>query len=267
MVNFINTAPLYEVWKETVNRPDWQVVEAAPSRLNKLLYDGTLDLGFVSSQEYAVHPDKYKILSGLSISATGAVGSVYLFSHKPLEQLDDELVQLSQQSQTSNSLIKIILEKFYNVQPLYCMEDDNELPEDIKTVLAIGDRALRLKKSGTYKYVMDLSQSWYEFTGLGFVFAVWAVRDEFYKHNFECVKEIHRELSRCVAEGTRNLTAISNKVAPRIPMAADLCKEYLQQIEYDLSDEKIKSLELFYQYLIERGEADSRALPLKIINK
>ncbi|MBW2329001.1 MAG: ABC transporter substrate-binding protein, partial [Deltaproteobacteria bacterium] len=98
MVNYINTAPIYEVWKEQVDRPDWQVIEAPPSNLNRMLAADELDLGFVSSYEYAVRPEKYRILSDLSISATGPVGSVFLFSTTRPEQLDDKLVFMTGQS-------------------------------------------------------------------------------------------------------------------------------------------------------------------------
>ena len=56
MVNFINTAPLYDVWLRTVRRPDWTVIEAAPSVLNRMLYADTVVLGLVSSQVYATLP-------------------------------------------------------------------------------------------------------------------------------------------------------------------------------------------------------------------
>ena len=59
MVNFINTAPLYDSWQRTVNRPEWNVVEAAPSVLNRMLHTNQLDMGLVSSQEYAAPPQDY----------------------------------------------------------------------------------------------------------------------------------------------------------------------------------------------------------------
>ncbi len=74
MVNFINTAPLYETWKQSVARPEWLVVEANPAELNKKMAAAELDLGFISSHEYAASPSQYRILSGLSISANGPVG-------------------------------------------------------------------------------------------------------------------------------------------------------------------------------------------------
>ena len=209
MVNFINTAPIYETWKSTVKQLDWQVVEANPVQLNKMLASGELDLGFISSQEYAASPEKYRILPDLSISANGPVGSVYLFSEFELSDLNNQEVFLSPQSQTSNSLVKIILEKFIGVKPRYKISKSISASEDSeKAVVAIGDRALRIKASGRYSQVLDLSEMWKEHTGLPFVFAVWAVRDSFFKNHHECVKSVHQELLRCATEGEKNLMSI-----------------------------------------------------------
>ncbi len=117
MVKYLNTAPIHEKWKSTVQNDNWQMIEAAPAVLNRQLAEGQIDLGFVSSYEYAARPDRYKILSGLSISANGAVGSVFLFSHVPMEHLDGLPVLLSSQSETSVSLGIIILEDFHHVRP------------------------------------------------------------------------------------------------------------------------------------------------------
>ncbi len=267
MVNFINTAPLYEIWQETVQRPDWQVTEGAPSALNQLLFADKLDLGFISSHEYAAHPHKYKILSDLSISATGPVGSVLLFSNKSLADLGGETVLLSSQSQTSVSLVKIVLEKFYGQQPVYKFGALSELTageDEYAAIMAIGDEALRLAAEDRFAHAYDLGKLWQDHTKLPFVFAVWAVREEFCKQQPEVVVEIHHELLRCVHVGKGDLQAISARVAPRVPMAVDKCYEYLCGMEYDLGPQKIAALELFFRYLIERGEAPAAALPLKI---
>lgn len=267
MVNFINTAPLYEVWRESVRRRDWLVTEAPPSVLNRMLFDGELDLGFVSSHEYASHPGNYKILSNLSISATGPVGSVFLFSEVDFSELSERLVLLSSQSQTSVSLVKIILEEFYGVRPHYVSGLASEIGDDLvrpAAVLAIGDEALRLSEAGAYPYKLDLGEAWSRETGLPFVFAVWAVREEFCRKDPDTVVAIHHELLRCVEEGRARLAEISARVAPRIPMAVDNCRRYLQGIEYDLSDEKLQALTHFFEYLIKRGEVPASALPLNV---
>ncbi len=266
MVNFINTAPCYEVWRQSVRRPEWHVTEAAPTVLNDMLFKGELDLGFISSHEYGAHPELYKILGGLSISATGPVGSVFLFAREEIDKLQGKKVLLSAQSQTSVALVKIILEEFYGVQPVYEQGaiDVQALQNDFSAVLAIGDDALRLSQQGSFPIQLDLSEAWYEHTGLPFVFAVWAVREEFCLRNPVTVVEIHQELQRCIQEGKDDLMQICELVAPRIPMEVAACHSYLQGVEYDLGPQKVAALEKFFEFLVRRGEAAPSSLPLKI---
>jgi len=267
MVNYINTAPLYEVWRQSVRRPEWQVTEAPPAALNRMLHENALDLGFISSHEYALHPEVYKILGNLSISATGPVGSVFLFSEVPADRLDGRLVLLSSQSQTSVSLVKIILEEFYRLRPRYVSGRADELGDELvrpAAVLAIGDEALRLAEGDDYPHRLDLSEAWQAQTGLPFVFAVWAVREDFCRKDPDTVFAIHQELLRCIDEGKERLAEISRLVAPRIPMAAEDCLRYLQKMEYDLAPEKLEALQRFFEYLVKRGEVPATALPLKV---
>jgi len=266
MVNFINTAPLYDVWQRTVRHPGWHVVEAAPSVLNRMLFANELDMGLVSSQEYAAHPHDYLILDDISISSSGPVGSVFLFSRCAPELLAGKLVLLSGQSQTSVSLVKIILEEFYGVLPLYEIGPVLEARDNhvIEAVLAIGDEALILAQSKEYPYRIDLGRIWYEKTSLPFVFALWAMRQNFCWQNPGIVRDIQRELLRCRQEGRHNLREISSRVAPRVSMQADTCYKYLLGIEHDLGPEKKKGLIRFIEYLIKRGEGVPEALPLRI---
>ena len=269
MVNFINTAPLYEVWRRTVQRPEWRVTEAPPAVLNEKLYGGELDLGFISSHEYGAHPEHYRILAGLSISATAPVGWVFLFCRRGIGELNGRRLLLSSQSQTSVALVKVILEEFYGVQPAYSQGaiDIHNLAAQYDAVLAIGDDALRLKEQEAFPVQLDLSEVWQQHTGLPFVFAVWAVREEFCRRAPLTVLEIHQELERCLQEGKDDLMRICEMVAPRIPMAVQACHSYLQGMEYDLGPAKIAALERFFEFLIKRGEAAAGSLPLKICDE
>ena len=121
-----------------------------------------------------------------------------------------------------------------------------------------------MKGQGRFPFVLDLGEVWHRYTGLPFVFAVWAVREEFCCSQGKCLGEIHRELKRCTSLGRQRLPEISRLVAPRVPMEASACLAYLQGIELDLAPNKILGLELFCEHLIRRGEAQPQALPLKI---
>lgn len=263
MVNYINTAPIYETWKNRPHPDNWHMIEAAPSVLNQMLAAGELDLGFVSSYEYGVRPERYRLLPDLSISANGSVGSVFLFSRIAPELLDGKEVLLSGQSDTSIALVKIILENFYSVSPDYTVGDvTGEKAEKAEGVLAIGDDALRLAASKKYAFQLDLSEIWCRHLDLPFVFAVVAVREEFCVSEPEAVSAIHNELLVCRGEGRVSLESICTKVAPRIPMHPDECYVYLRAIEYDLGNRKQLALEKFYNYLSERGEGSAKATPL-----
>lgn len=265
MVNYINTAPIYEVWKETIDNDCYQVVEEHPSVLNRMLAAGRIDLGFVSSFEYCARPEQYQILPDLSISSTGAVGSVFLFSHVPLDKLDQRLVLLSNQSETSVCLVKIILEEFNSLQPQYISGGvTGEISRSCQAVLAIGDDALRLVSSGEYAYHFDLGEMWHQYTGLPFVFSVCVVRAEFARQNKEMVKSVQQSLVKCRNEGSTKLETICRQAAPRIPMDVEKCHLYLQGLEYNLDDRKCKALERFFSTLIGRKEASPNSLPLRM---
>lgn len=266
MVNYINTAPIYEIWKEQVDQPDWQVLEAPPSSLNKMLAADELDMGFVSSYEYAVRPEKYRILADLSISATGPVGSVFLFSTLPPEDLTGKNVLMTGQSDTSVCLVRIILEEFLRVKPVYSIGEvfaPRKSQEEPAAILAIGDEALRLKLEKSYPVQLDLAEVWYEETGLPFVFAVCAVREEYVQKDPQTVRDIRQTFLECRQKGLERLPEICDRVARRIPMDCEACSTYLRAMEYDLGPVKQKALEIFFTLLIQRNEADKAALPLK----
>ncbi|RUM36045.1 MAG: ABC transporter substrate-binding protein [Desulfobulbus sp.] len=269
MVNYINTAPIYEIWKEQVHEKEWQIIEAPPSELNRMLAAAELDLGFVSSREYGVRPDRYRILADLSISATGPVGSVFLFSQLEPEKLAGQPVLMTGQSDTSVCLLKLVLEEFVGVRPEYYRgeifsgEQDGRPPV---AVLAIGDEALRLRFENRYPVRLDLAEAWHEQTGLPFVFAVCAVRKEYLHDHGDDVRKIHQTLLTCRARGLARLPEICERVARRIPMDCAACSSYLHAMEYDLQYSKQEALTKFFQLLIERKEADDRCLPLKVFS-
>jgi len=265
MVNYINTAPIYEEWKNNVANPEWIVTEAPPSTLNNLLAEDKLDLGLVSSYEYAARPEKYKILHDLSISSTGPVGSVFLFSTVQPQELSDKLVLLTGQSETSSALVKIILEEFFSIKPRYSVgdiSDPKNFTQEVCAVLAIGDDALRLKGEQRYPVQLDLADVWNKHTGLPFVFAVFAVRQEFAVAQPVVLTEIWQTLIDCRNKGRANLEKISQMVAPRIPMEVGSCHHYLKNIEHNLDSHHQEALKTFFQYLIQRGDGSSKALPL-----
>jgi len=266
IVNFINTSPIYIPWQEMGTLKGWVVEEAPPTCLNRHLVRGKLDAGSISSFAYGLDSHRYYILQDLSISATGPVGSVILLSKVPIEELHEKLVLLTSQSATSVNLLYIILEDFLGIRPIFRTGNFKEMSTNpvAQAYLAIGDEALRLSFNRDNLFRSDLAKIWLDYTGLPFVFAVWAVREESWIAWPDKIRLLHRRLSECYHKGMKELERISNLVAPRIPMASSDCLEYLKGIELDFSEEKQKGLLHFFQLLHDRDDFP-RVLELKML--
>ncbi len=256
IVNFINTSPIYVPWQEMDPLNGWVVEEGPPTLLNNHLAQGKLDAGIVSSYAYGLNADRYYILPDLSISATGPVGSVILLSKVPIEKLNEKLVLLTPQSATSINLLHIILEDFLGIRPIFRTGNFKELSANpvAQAYLAIGDEALRLRSNRDNLFRSDLAKIWLDHTGLPFVFAVWAVREESWIARPEKIRLLHKRLSECYQKGLKELERISNLVAHKIPMTSSDCLEYLKGIELDLSEKKQQGLLHFFRMLYDRGD-------------
>ncbi len=254
MVNFINTAPVYIPWQEGCTHEAWDVVEGTPTELNNLLRKDELEAGLISSYACGLDYQRYVMLPDLGISATGAVGSVLLFSSVPIEELGGRIVGLTPQSATSVNLLRIILERFYGLTPRYRSGCFLELKQgDAAAYLAIGDEALQRRFSSEGFHQYDLAEIWLEHTGRPFVFAVCAVRKDHWKNRQQQVLELGDTLAACRSRGQRDLERISSMVAGRIPMKPLKCLEYLRGIEFDLSQEKQEGLLHFFKILAAMG--------------
>ncbi len=268
MVNYIDVAPISETWKERVNTPGWQVVEDVPAGINRRLLRGEIDVGFVSSVTCGLNPETLLLLPGLSFSASGPVGSVFLFSHVPFEQLDGERVLLTSQAATSAALVKLLLQEFFKVTPEYVVGEAADIGEDddedgVRAALAIGNDALRILETSDWLYQFDLADIWKRQTELPFVFGVFAARREFAAEHPQLLSEVHRELLRCQETGRKQLDRICERVASSIPMSRARCEEYLKTVKYKLTAHKREGLEHFFSLLVDHKMLPETALPLQ----
>ena len=251
VVNFINTAPFLIPFKEEGPVEGWHIIEDIPSNLNSMLLKGEIDIGLISSFSYGQNYKKYFVLKDYCISATGTVGSVVLYSRKPIYELSEEIVCLTTQSATSVNLLYIILEYFNNLKPKYIKGNFKDFyqNETVSAYLAIGDEALKIKRRYSGFYVYDLASIWYETTSLPFVFALWAIRKDSGLIGTRELEILRKRLISAYKKGAKNLDMISSMVAGRIPMPQGECLSYLKGIEYDLSALKIKGINHFFHLL------------------
>jgi chorismate dehydratase len=175
VVNYINSRPLSRGLVRQGPEGGFACESLPPAVIADRLAAGTLDVGLVPSIELARIPG-LTVLPGLAIAATHEVRSVLLVSRVPIGEIAS--VALDENSRTSAALVRMILEERYGLEPALrpSRADLDEMLASADAALIIGDPALTVPRE---RYVvLDLAGEWLEMTGLPFVFAVWAARNE-----------------------------------------------------------------------------------------
>ncbi len=106
--------------------------------------------------------------------------------------------------------------------------------------LIIGDPAMTFPADQLK--IWDLASVWRNYTDLGFVFAMWVVRDD----AADVIKSIDFRSAR--AEGVAHIEEIVSDYAKRIPLQHEELFHYLtRNISYDIDDSMDRGLCLYYQ--------------------
>jgi chorismate dehydratase len=120
--------------------------------------------------------------------------------------------------------------------------------------LLIGDIALRegyLRREIAGRgrpYVFDLAREWQDWTGLPFVFAVWAIRAD----RAEAVRAagVVELLRDSTARGLADLPRLAREASARLDLPAPLCADYLRLLDYALSERDIQGLRRFLELAV-----------------
>jgi chorismate dehydratase len=249
-IGYINCAPVYGAIDRGVVAlpPGGELVTGTPAELNDLLVAGELDVSVISAIEYARHAKDLLLLPELAISCDGPVRSVALFSRRPVGQLDGRTVLLSASSRTSVALLELLCRDVWKIHPKFAearaeaqdLEALAALPHE--AVLVIGDAALKLAAQGAYQHRHDLGEEWKRWTGLPFVFAVWAARRS---ADPVAVQRGHETLLASRAWGLEHLDAIARETARATQLPLIACREYLSGLDYAFSDKHRAALSDF----------------------
>jgi chorismate dehydratase len=255
-IPWINAYPVYGAIDRGVVSVSADLVTGTASELNDLLAAGELDVSVVSAVEYARNAAAYHLLPDLAISCDGPVHSVALFSRRPVEELSERTVLLSASSRTSVLLLQLLVRHRWGVTPRFAtvraepadLSGLNGLPHD--AVLVIGDAALMLADRREYPVRVDLGAAWREWTGLPFVFAVWAARRGAPRRE---VQLVHERLLDSRAWGLEHLDQLAVEAANVTGVGVPVCREYLQGLDYALSYRHLAGLTDFFRRLAQDG--------------
>lgn len=264
-IPYINCYPVYGAIDRGIVNLDAELVDGVPTDLNRRMATGSLDISVVSAVEYARDADRYLLLPDLAISCDGPVRSVMLFSTRPATELTSRDVIVSKSSMTSVALLELLFENVWHSRPRF-VPGDAEVKDVVlagsdraDARLVIGDAALVLGSNhrDRYPFVYDLGQTWKDWTGQPFVFAVWVAQ------RATDVKEAlvaHASLITSRNWGLQHLSELAEQAHKATGVARDVCAEYLSGLDYGLSYPHLAGLTEFYRRLVERGRIPNGTL-------
>ena len=247
-IGYVNCYPVYGAIDRGLVAVPASLVTGTPAELNNRLADGRLDVSVISAVAYARHAADFELLPDLAISSDGPVRSVLLFSRRAPEQLDGARVLVSTASRTSVELLALLARDRWNVAldtaPAPAEPGDlerlSEVPHD--GVLVIGDAALLLSAQRAYTHVTDLGEAWKAWTGLPFVFAVWAVKRSL---PGETKKELAGIIERSLSSGETRYGEIGRFHGRQIGLSTGEVEEYLEGFNFRLGERERQAMQEF----------------------
>jgi predicted solute-binding protein len=228
IVGYLNAHPL----TDGLDRGRFDVISNHPSVIAGMLRRGDVDVALCPVAA-VLHDDQYQVVPGWCIASEGPVTSVLIVAEGPPESWTK--VVLDGVSRTSVVLARLLLTK----GPLSALvRPDLEIVDGPPgcgvdaacgsvAAVVIGDVARQLPDRLTHR--VDLASAWREWTGLPFVFAVWAARPGVEPEVVEAIR----------ASGAAGVSAIADRY-----QGADL--SYLRDaLRYPLDDRALMGLRRF----------------------
>lgn len=245
-VPYLNSALFYTT---LTAEPDYEFVDVVPRELGRLAREGRIDAGPMAVADYLRQQDRFELLGDLGIAVRRAAHSVLLFSKFPREQLTGRLICATQDSSTSWLLLRLLLEERYHQQPKNYVQTN--APNGCDALLLIGDEALRrhAEVARQLPFVTDLGASWWEWTLLPFVFAVWVVRRDAPEADKQRLRQM---LQSSLAQGMGEIRAVTAPFTASTGLDTAGLERYISRFTYIIGEEERRGMQRFAQLLLER---------------
>jgi chorismate dehydratase len=211
-----------------------------------MLERGEVEAALVPVIEYQRMNDVL-VVPDVCVGSRGRVRSVVLATRKS-ELKDVQTVALDTSSRTSATLIRIIFREFIGFEPEWktAAPDLNAMLKENDAALLIGDPAMIFPRENLRVY--DLANLWREYTGLGFVFAMWMARSE----AAERVRRI--DFAGARDEGLARVDEIAASYEATLGLPHSELRAYLlENISFTLDAEMRDGLKLFYELAHRHG--------------
>jgi chorismate dehydratase len=248
---YLNSAPLIWSFLHGSKRGTVDFIDAVPARCAQLLSQNEVDAALVPVIEYQRIPGG-ALVPDVCVGSQNEVLSVVLVS--PDTQLENiRTVALDESSRTSATLVKVIFREFLGHEPEWTTRSPNldEMLNRNDAALIIGDPGMTFPRTGLK--VWDMATLWRNYTGFGFVFAMWMVREHAGDVDFTGARD----------EGVTRIEEIVDAYKDKIPQM-DLYKYLTENIVYRIDDSMQRGLQLYFELASKHGLIE-RVKPLRYI--
>ena len=256
--SYLNTAPLIWSFLYGSRRGSVDLItDTAPARCAEMLVNGEVDAALAPVIEYQRIPNM-AIVPDVCVGSRSAVRSVVLVTRtNNLKKVRSVALDVS--SRTSAILVKIIFAEFLGSEPQWqdSAPDLRSMLRHSDAALIIGDPAMQIPRNEFR--VFDLATLWNDFTGLGFVFAMWMTR----KEALAKIRPI--DFAGARDEGLGNLDHIVARDENLNGLSTDEIRQYLtRNIVFSVDPEMKKGL-TFYFELAQKHKLIDKAKPLDFV--
>lgn len=245
-IPYVNVAPIEVAFDVGAVVRDADVTSAVPTQLNAAMSEGRIDAGAISAAHYLAHRERFAPIADLCIAADGPVRSVLFVSPRPPALLGDATIAVTSHSASGRALLTTLLASFPGVRPRYEVVDDALTAARAgRPALVIGDDALAARAELAPAHIHDLGEAWRAWTGLPFVFAIWAVRRETLETRPAEVAALTAALVGARAWGETNRAAVIDAAVARRPYHRGLYEDYFSRLSYRLDERAERGLQRF----------------------
>ena len=224
-----------------------------PRDLGRAAEAGSVDLGLRATGDVLRLKDRFEMLAPMGVAARGAVHSVLLFSRRPAGSLAGASVSVTPETSTSIRLLRLLLDVHRGLTGVRYVRGLE--PAQADALLMIGDRAMRMrsKRPEGFTHTLDLGADWLEWTGLSFVYAVWAVRQALEP---AIKSDLGQFLEASLAAGLADLPAVARQQTEP-GWSPEETEAYLRRFHYRLGPEDLKGMDRFEALLREHPSIDA----------
>jgi len=235
IVSYLNSKPFLYGLNKVLNETEVQISLDIPSKIAAKLDFGVAEIGLIPVAGLQ-DLNEYQIVSDYCIGAIKKVRTVVLVSDVPLDQVDTVLMDYQSRSSV---LLSKVLAKFYWKKNFKwentCNNFHNKSIKENTAGIVIGDRVFEIENK--YKYLYDLSEEWFNFTGLPFVFAVWAAVKN-------VTPKFESDFNKALSFGINNLEKIVELEQPGYP-GVNIFNYFNDNISFNLDEKKKEGMKKF----------------------